>query len=181
MSAGDQAFDPRRFIRARRDGERHSGDDLRAFIGAVTAGSIETYQVTAWLMAAYFRPLDDEETFALTDAMMRSGTVIEFTDLPGPTVDKHSTGGVGDKISLPLAPVVAACGAYVPMVSGRGLGHTGGTLDKLESIPGFDPRLTVEAFKAQTKKLRLAFGAQTKELAPADGVLYSLRYVTATV
>jgi len=175
------SFDPRRFIRARRDGERHTGDDLRAFIRAVTAGTIETYQVTAWLMAAYFKPLDDEETFALTDAMMRSGTVIEFEDLPGPTVDKHSTGGVGDKISLPLAPVVAACGAYVPMISGRGLGHTGGTLDKLEAIPGFDPRLSVEAFKAQTRRLRLAFGAQTAELAPADGVLYSLRDVTATV
>jgi len=181
MADATTAFDPRRFIRARRDGERHSGDDLRAFVRAVTAGTIETYQVTAWLMAAYFKPLDDEETFALTDAMMRSGTVIEFTDLPGPTVDKHSTGGVGDKISLPLAPVVAACGAYVPMISGRGLGHTGGTLDKLESIPGFDPRLSVEAFKAQTRKLRLAFGAQTAELAPADGVLYSLRDVTATV
>ncbi len=181
MPAAGQAFDPRRFIRARRDGERHSGEDLRAFVKAVTAETIETYQVTAWLMAAYFRPLDDEETFALTDAMMRSGTVIEFTDLPGPTVDKHSTGGVGDKISLPLAPLVAACGAYVPMISGRGLGHTGGTLDKLESIPGFDPRLSVEAFTAQTRKLKLAFGAQTKELAPADGVLYSLRDVTATV
>ncbi len=181
MSAGGQAFDARRFIRARRDGERHGGDEIRGFVQAVTAGTIEPYQVTAWLMAAYFRPLDDEETFALTDAMMRSGTVIEFTDLPGPTVDKHSTGGVGDKISLPLAPLVAACGAYVPMISGRGLGHTGGTLDKLESIPGFDPRLSVAAFKAQTRSLRLAFGAQTAELAPADGVLYSLRDVTATV
>jgi len=181
MSAAGQSFDARRFIRDRRDGVGNPPDQLRAFVAAVTAGTIESYQVTAWLMAAYFRPLDDEETFALTDAMMRSGTVIEFTDLPGPTVDKHSTGGVGDKISLPLAPLVAACGAYVPMISGRGLGHTGGTLDKLESIPGFDPRLTVEAFKAQTKKLNLAFGAQTKELAPADGVLYSLRDVTATV
>jgi pyrimidine-nucleoside phosphorylase len=174
-------FDPRRFIRDRRDRKRHSGDDLRAFVHAIVHGGIADYQVTAWLMAAFLNELDDEETFALTDAMMRSGTVIEFEGLPGPTVDKHSTGGVGDKISLPLAPLVAACGAYVPMISGRGLGHTGGTLDKLESIPGFDPRLSVEAFKAQTRKLGLAFGAQTAELAPADGTLYALRDVTATV
>ena len=180
MAAG---FDARRFLRDRRDGRRHTEEDLRAFVHAIVHGGIETYQTTAWLMAAYFNELDDEETFALTDAMMRSGTVIDFArdDLPGPTVDKHSTGGVGDKISLPLAPLVAACGACVPMISGRGLGHTGGTLDKLESIPGFDPRLTVDAFRKQTKKLGLAFGAQTKELAPADGVLYALRDVTATV
>ncbi|MEO6463550.1 MAG: thymidine phosphorylase [Candidatus Eisenbacteria bacterium] len=174
-------FDARRFLRDRRDAKRHPPEDLRAFVDAVVHGGIETYQTTAWLMAAYLNELDDEETFALTDAMMRSGTVITFDDLPGPTVDKHSTGGVGDKISLPLAPLVAACGAFVPMISGRGLGHTGGTLDKLESIPGFDPRLSVAAFKAQTRRLGLAFGAQTAELAPADGVLYSLRDVTATV
>jgi pyrimidine-nucleoside phosphorylase/thymidine phosphorylase len=174
-------FDARRFLRDRRDGRRHAPGDLRAFVHAVVHGGIETYQITAWLMAAYLNELDDEETFALTEAMMRSGTVIEFTDLPGPTVDKHSTGGVGDKISLPLAPLVAACGACVPMISGRGLGHTGGTLDKLESIPGFDPRLPVAAFKAQTRRLGLVFGAQTKELAPADGTLYALRDVTATV
>ena len=174
-------FDARRFLRDRRDAKRHSAEDLAAFVHAVVHGGIETYQITAWLMAAYLNELDDEETFALTDAMMRSGTVIVFDDLPGPTVDKHSTGGVGDKISLPLAPLVAACGAYVPMISGRGLGHTGGTLDKLESIPGFDPRLTVVAFRAQTRRLGLAFGAQTAELAPADGTLYALRDVTATV
>ena len=176
-------FDARRFLRDRRDARRHTAEDLRAFVHAVVHGGIETYQTTAWLMAAYFNELDDEETFALTDAMMRSGTVIDFSadTLPGPTVDKHSTGGVGDKISLPLAPLVAACGAYVPMISGRGLGHTGGTLDKLESIPGFNPRLTVTAFKAQTRQLGLAFGAQTAELAPADGILYGLRDVTATV
>jgi pyrimidine-nucleoside phosphorylase len=176
-------FDARRFLRDRRDNRRHAPEDLRAFVHALVHGGIETYQVTAWLMAAYLNPLDDEETFVLTDAMMRSGTVIEFApgELPGPTVDKHSTGGVGDKISLPLAHLVAACGACVPMISGRGLGHTGGTLDKLESIPGFDPRLPVAAFKAQTKRLGLAFGAQTKELAPADGTLYALRDVTATV
>ena len=175
------AFDARHFIRDRRDGKRHTGDDLRAFVRAIVEKTIPEYQITAWLMAAYLNELDDEETFALTDAMMRSGTVIEFDDLPGPTVDKHSTGGVGDKISLPLAPLVAACGAFVPMISGRGLGHTGGTLDKLESIPGFDPRLSVVAVKAQTRRLGLAFGAQTAELAPADGTLYALRDVTATV
>jgi pyrimidine-nucleoside phosphorylase/thymidine phosphorylase len=174
-------FDARRFLRDRRDAKRHSPEDLRAFVDAVVHGGIETYQITAWLMAAYLNELDDEETYALTDAMMRSGTVITFDDLPGPTVDKHSTGGVGDKVSLPLAPLVAACGAFVPMISGRGLGHTGGTLDKLEAIPGFDPRLTVAAFKAQVRRLGLAFGAQTAELAPADGTLYALRDVTATV
>jgi pyrimidine-nucleoside phosphorylase len=176
-------FDARRFLRDRRDAKRHPPEDLRAFVDAVVHGGIETYQTTAWLMAAYLNELDDEETFVLTDAMMRSGEVIDFgpDELPGPTVDKHSTGGVGDKISLPLAPLVAACGAFVPMISGRGLGHTGGTLDKLESIPGFDPRLPVAAFRAQTKRLGLAFGAQTRELAPADGTLYALRDVTATV
>ena len=175
------AFDPRRFIRARRDGERHSGDDLRAFVRAVTAGTIETYQVTAWLMAAYFKPLDDEETFALTDAMMRSGTVIEFTDLPGPTVDKHSTGGVGDKISLPLAPAVAACGVKVPMISGRGLGHTGGTLDKLEAIPGFRVDLDEPTFRRIVRDIGVCLIGQTAALAPADKKLYALRDVTATV
>ena len=176
-----QAFDARAFIREQRDGARHAPGAVRDFVRAFTAGDVPDYQVSAWLMAVFFKGLADEETFELTDAMLHSGTVIQFDDLPGPTVDKHSTGGVGDKISLPLAPLVAACGAYVPMISGRGLGHTGGTLDKLESIPGFNPKLKVFDFKRLVREHHFAFGGQTAELAPADGKLYALRDVTATI
>jgi pyrimidine-nucleoside phosphorylase len=176
-----QAFDARAFIREQRDGARHAPGAVRDFVRAFTAGDVPDYQVSAWLMAVFFKGLADEETFELTDAMLHSGTVIRFEDLPGPTVDKHSTGGVGDKISLPLAPLVAACGAYVPMISGRGLGHTGGTLDKLESIPGFDPKLKVADFMRLVREHHFAFGGQTTELAPADGKLYALRDVTATI
>ena len=175
------SFDARSFIREKRDGARHAPGAVRAFVAAFTADGVPDYQVAAWLMAVFFRGLDPEETFELTDAMLRSGEVIRFEGLPAPTVDKHSTGGVGDKISLPLAPLVAACGACVPMISGRGLGHTGGALDKLESIPGFDPKLEVAAFKRLVRELGLAFGGQTAQLAPADGKLYALRDVTATV
>ena len=174
-------FDARQFIRDQRDGVRHAPGAVRDFVAAFTRGDVPDYQVTAWLMACFFRPPTDEETFELTDAMLHSGSVIEFEGLPAPTVDKHSTGGVGDKISLPLAPIVAACGACVPMISGRGLGHTGGTLDKLESIPGFSPFLSVADFKRLVATEGFAFGAQTAELAPADGKLYALRDVTATV
>ncbi len=174
-------FDARAFIRTKRDGARHAPGAVRDFVRAFTAGAVPDYQVAAWLMAVFFRSLEDEETFELTDAMLHSGEVIAFTDLPAPTVDKHSTGGVGDKISLPLAPLVAACGACVPMISGRGLGHTGATLDKLESIPGFDPKLPVADFTRLVRTLGFAFGGQTAQLAPADGKLYALRDVTATV
>jgi pyrimidine-nucleoside phosphorylase len=174
-------FDARQFIRDKRDGARHAPGAVRDFTAAFTGGEIPDYQVSAWLMAAFLKGLSDEEAFELTDAMLHSGAVITFDDLPGPTVDKHSTGGVGDKISLPLAPLVAACGAFVPMISGRGLGHTGGTLDKLESIPGFSPFLSVADFKRLVASHGFAFGAQTAELAPADGKLYALRDVTATV
>jgi pyrimidine-nucleoside phosphorylase/thymidine phosphorylase len=176
-----EAFDARAFIREKRDGARHAPGAVRAFVGAFTRGDVPDYQVAAWLMAVFFKSLEDEETFELTDAMLHSGSVIAFEGLPGPTVDKHSTGGVGDKISLPLAPLVAACGAFVPMISGRGLGHTGGTLDKLESIPGFNPKLAVGDFKRLVREQGFAFGGQTAELAPADGKLYALRDVTATV
>ena len=175
------AFDARQFIRDQRDGVRHAPGAVRDFVAAFTRGDVPDYQVTAWLMACFFRPPSDEEAFELTDAMLHSGEVITFSGLPAPTVDKHSTGGVGDKISLPLAPIVAACGACVPMISGRGLGHTGGTLDKLESIPGFSPFLSVADFKRLVASHGMAFGAQTSELAPADGKLYALRDVTATV
>ncbi|MEP7028796.1 MAG: thymidine phosphorylase [Candidatus Eisenbacteria bacterium] len=174
-------FDARGFIRTKRDGARHAPGAVRDFVRAYTAGDVPDYQVAAWLMAVFLRGLADEETFELTDAMLHSGEVIAFEGLPSPTVDKHSTGGVGDKISLPLAPLVAACGACVPMISGRGLGHTGGTLDKLEAIPGFDPKLSVADFKRLVRSLGFAFGGQTAQLAPADGKLYALRDVTATV
>jgi pyrimidine-nucleoside phosphorylase len=173
--------DARTAIRRKRDGGRHTPEEVQALADAYARGEVTDYQMAAWLMAVYFRGLDRDETMALTRTMLHSGTVIEFTDLPGPTVDKHSTGGVGDKISLPLAPIVAACGACVPMLSGRGLGHTGGTLDKLESIPGLRTRLGIDEFKRQVREHGLAFGGQTEELAPADGRLYALRDVTATV
>jgi pyrimidine-nucleoside phosphorylase len=181
MAGREGAFDVRSFLRAKRDGARHDAGAVHAFIAAYTAGDVPDYQVAAWLMAVFFRGLDDEEAFALTDAMLHSGDVLTLKDLPGPTVDKHSTGGVGDKISLPLAPIVAACGACVPMISGRGLGHTGGTLDKLEAIPGFSPKLAPARFASLVKAHGLAFGGQTDRLAPADGKLYALRDVTATV
>jgi pyrimidine-nucleoside phosphorylase len=168
-------------IRTKRDGGRHSPADLDTFLEDYTKDRIPDYQMAAWLMAVYLQGLDDEETLSLTRVMLNSGRVLDFSMLPGPTVDKHSTGGVGDKISLPLAPIVAACGAYVPMISGRALGHTGGTLDKLESIPGFTTRLAAEEFTSQVSQLRLAFGGQTADLAPADGRLYALRDVTSTV
>ena len=181
MAGHDATFDMRTFLRAKRDGARHDAGAVHAFIAAYTAGEVPDYQVAAWLMAAFLRGLDDAETFALTDAMLHSGDVLTLADLPGPTVDKHSTGGVGDKISLPLAPIVAACGACVPMISGRGLGHTGGTLDKLEAIPGFSPQLAPSRFADLVRRHGLAFGGQTDRLAPADGKLYALRDVTATV
>src|SRR6187401_3177891 len=131
-------------IRRKRDGERLDAGEVRQFIAGVTDGSIADYQTAAMLMAIYFQGLDGEELAAWSDAMLRSGDVLELRSVAAPKVDKHSTGGVGDKISLPLAPAVAACGVAVPMVSGRGLGHTGGTLDKLESIPGFRVVLSVE-------------------------------------
>src|SRR5262249_3638922 len=135
-------FDPRAFLREKRDGRRHAPEDLRAFIEGHSSGRIPDYQVSAWLMAAYPHRLDASENHPLTQALLHSGRVFDWRSLGRPTADKHSTGGVGDKISLILAPLVAACDVAVPMVSGRGLGHTGGTLDKLESIPGF--RTTLE-------------------------------------
>ena len=174
-------FDARQFIRDQRDGVRHAPGAVRDFVAAFTRGDVPEYQVTAWLMACFFRPPSEEETFELTDAMLHSGEVIRFDGLPAPTVDKHSTGGVGDKISLPLAPIVAACGACVPMISGRGLGHTGGTLDKLESIPGYRVDLTIDEFKAVLRDVGTSIIGQTASLAPADKKLYALRDVTSTV
>jgi pyrimidine-nucleoside phosphorylase len=173
--------DARRILRAKRDGQAHEAADLRAFVDAFVAGRVPDYQMSAWLMAAFLRGLDDRETEALTLALLHSGRVFDWSDLGRPSADKHSTGGVGDKISLILAPLVAACGVLVPMVSGRGLGHTGGTLDKLESIPGLQTRLEPEALRSQLDRLGVVMVGQGPELAPADGLLYALRDVTATV
>ncbi|HEY4238482.1 MAG TPA: thymidine phosphorylase [Kofleriaceae bacterium] len=172
---------PVQLIRKKRDGGALDDAELRAFIDGVTTGSIPDYQVAAMLMAIFWRGMDDRELATWADAMTRSGDVIDLSAIPRRKVDKHSTGGVGDKISIPLAPAVAACGVAVPMVSGRGLGHTGGTLDKLESIPGFKVNLPVETFKKLVDELNVCLIGQTERIAPADKRLYALRDVTATV
>ena len=168
-------------IRKKRDGLALTKAEVFEFVERYTHGEIPDYQASALLMAVYFRGMDRRETADLTEAMLRSGRVLDFSDLPAAKVDKHSTGGVGDKTSLIVAPAAAAAGALVPMISGRGLGHTGGTLDKLEAIPGFGPRLPYQEFQRVLKKCGLAFGAATEEFAPADQKLYALRDVTATV
>jgi pyrimidine-nucleoside phosphorylase len=172
---------PQALIRKKRNGEALSPDELRDFMAGVTDESIPDYQVSAMLMAIYFRGLADEELAVWSEAMLQSGDVLDLSAIARPKVDKHSTGGVGDKISLPLAPAVAACGVAVPMVSGRGLGHTGGTLDKLESIPGFSVNLDIERFTELVDTLGLCLIGQTAEIAPADKRLYALRDVTGTV
>jgi pyrimidine-nucleoside phosphorylase len=172
---------PVQLIRKKRDGGTLDDDELRAFIGWVTDAAIPDYQIAAMLMAIFFRGLDDRELATWADAMTRSGDVIDLSAIARRKVDKHSTGGVGDKISIPLAPAVAACGVAVPMVSGRGLGHTGGTLDKLESIPGFRVDLPVERFAELVDSIGVCLIGQTSRIAPADKRLYALRDVTATI
>jgi pyrimidine-nucleoside phosphorylase len=168
-------------IRKKRDGQELSDAEIQYVVRAVTSGEIPDYQISAWLMAVVLRGLTRDETSALTDSMLRSGEVLDLSDLPASKVDKHSTGGVGDKTSLILAPLVAAAGLIVPMISGRGLGHTGGTLDKLESIPGFNVNLSVPEFHRVLKTCGCAMIGQTSEIAPADRKLYALRDVTGTV
>jgi pyrimidine-nucleoside phosphorylase len=172
---------PQDVIARKRDGAELDREEIDAFVKGATDGSWADYQLSALLMAVYLRGMSPRETAALTDAMMRSGIVADLSNIRAPKADKHSTGGVGDKVSLHLAPMVAACGVVVPMVSGRGLGHTGGTLDKLEAIPGFRTGLSFAEFQAQLGAIGLALIGQTDEIAPADRKLYSLRDVTATV
>ncbi len=173
--------DPREFIRTKRDRRTHEPGAVRDFIAAYRRGEVQDYQMSAWLMAAFLNGLDAAETDALTQSLLRSGRVFDWSALGRPAADKHSTGGVGDKISLMLAPLVAACGVLVPMVSGRGLGHTGGTLDKLESIPGFRTTLEPDVMRAQLDRIGVVMVGQGPDLAPADGLLYALRDVTSTV
>jgi pyrimidine-nucleoside phosphorylase len=168
-------------IRRKRDGGALAPAELAALVAGITDGSVPDYQTAAFLMAVFFRGFSAEELAAWTDAMVRSGEVLALAGVGARKVDKHSTGGVGDKISLPLAPAVAACGVAVPMVSGRGLGHTGGTLDKLESIPGFTVNLPTERFAAQVAEIGACLIGQTEHLAPADRKLYALRDVTGTI
>jgi pyrimidine-nucleoside phosphorylase len=168
-------------IRTKRDGGQLDRASLEWFVAGVTDGSLPDYQASALLMAIVLRGMTAEETAALTDAMVRSGVRVDYPGLQGIPVDKHSTGGVGDKTSIILAPLAAACGAYVPMMSGRGLGHTGGTLDKLESIPGFRTRLYLDELRQAVSTIGCAMIGQTSEVAPADRKLYALRDVTGTV
>lgn len=167
-------------ILAKRHGQEHTAEELTRFLDAYVAGEVPDYQVAAWLMAVCWRGMTNAETAALTTAMARSGEVLDLADLPN-TVDKHSTGGVGDKTTLVLAPLLAAMGGTVAKMSGRGLGHTGGTVDKLESIPGFRSSLSEEEFLAQARRVGVVVTGQSKDLAPADGLLYALRDATGTV
>lgn len=168
-------------IRRKRDGGTLTNEELKGLIDAYTSGDVPDYQMASFLMAVYFQSMEPAELATWTDAMLHSGEVLDLSDVPGPHIDKHSTGGVGDKVSLVLAPLAVAAGLKVPMISGRGLGHTGGTLDKLESIPGFDVDQTVERFKELVSEVGCGLIGQTGEIAPADKELYALRDVTGTV
>ena len=170
-----------RLIERKREGESLNDAEWHELISEYAAGTVPDYQMSALLMAIYFRGLDRSETNALTDAMLASGGQLDLAHLPQARIDKHSTGGVGDKVSLILAPLIASLGVAVPMMSGRGLGHTGGTLDKLESIPGFRTDLSLDAAARQIESIGCALIGQTKEIAPADRKLYALRDATATV
>ena len=171
---------PQEVIRRKRDGAALSRSEVQEFISGLTSGAVSEGQVAAFAMAVFFKGMDAEEAVGLTLAMRDSGTVLKW-DLPGPVVDKHSSGGIGDNLSLMLAPMLAACGLYVPMISGRGLGHTGGTLDKLDAIPGYVTQPDLDLFRQVTREAGCAIIGQTADLAPADKRLYGIRDVTATV
>jgi pyrimidine-nucleoside phosphorylase len=165
----------------KRNGESHSREEIEFLVNGYVDGSIPEYQISAWLMAVYFSGMNGEESGAMTRAMIESGSTMDLSELPGPLVDKHSTGGVGDKVSLILAPTAAACGLQVPMMSGRALGHTGGTLDKLESIHGYSTRMDVAKFRSIISECGYAMTGQSEDIVPADRRLYALRDVTGTV
>jgi thymidine phosphorylase len=171
---------PQEIIRRKRDGAALSAEEIAAFIEDLTSGAVADEQAAAFAMAVFFRGMTVAERVALTEAMRDSGATLDW-ELPGPVVDKHSTGGVGDNVSLMLAPALAACGAFVPMISGRGLGHTGGTLDKLDSVPGYATQPDIETFRRVVRETGAAIIGQTADLAPADRRLYAIRDVTATV
>ena len=168
-------------ILKKRDGGNLTRQEIAGFVDGVTEGTIPDYQAAAFLMASYLNGMNGEEMVGLTHCMLHSGSVLDLSDIPGRKVDKHSTGGVGDKMSIILAPVVASCGVPVPMISGRGLGHTGGTLDKLESIPGFSTQMSIAAYRKQLAEIGVVMIGQTEDIAPADKKLYALRDVTGTV
>ena len=172
---------PQEIIRKKRDGETLSADEIAFFAGGLTSGAVSEGQVAAFAMAVFFMGLSMDERVALTRAMRDSGTVLAWPDADGPVLDKHSTGGVGDNVSLMLAPIIAACGGVVPMISGRGLGHSGGTLDKMESIPGYSTQPDETLFRQAVKTAGCAIIGQTSDLAPADKRFYAIRDVTATV
>ncbi len=172
---------PQEIIRRKRDGQKLTAEEIAAFIAGLTSGTISDGQVAAFAMAVFFNGMSRDEAVSLTEAMRSSGDVLDWSDLPGPVTDKHSTGGVGDNVSLMLAPIVAACGAYVPMISGRGLGHTGGTLDKMDSIPGYVSQPDIARFRKAVLETGCAVIGQTGDLAPADKRFYAIRDVTATV
>jgi thymidine phosphorylase len=176
-------FLPQEVIRRKRDGDRLTAREIETFVAGIADDSLGEGQIAAFAMAVFLRGMTAEETVALTRAMTASGRQIDWRslDLPGPVLDKHSTGGVGDKVSLVLAPLLAACGAFVPMISGRGLGHTGGTLDKLEAIPGYDTAPDIGTFQKTVAEAGCAIIGQTADLAPADRRFYAVRDVTATV
>ena len=172
---------PQDIIRRKRDGAELSREEIAFFVKGVTSGEVAEYQMSAWLMAVFLKGMTDAEQSALTEAMLHSGEILDFSDIAKPKADKHSTGGVGDKTSLLIAPMAAAAGVCVPMISGRGLGHTGGTLDKLESIPGYRVNLSLKEFRSVLEEVGFAMNGQTAEIAPADKKLYAMRDATATV
>lgn len=174
-------MNPYSIIRNKQIGKEHPPEEIEYLVQKYTTGDIPDYQMSAWLMAVYFQGMTQQETISYTKSLKNSGENLDFSHLPGYVLDKHSTGGVGDKVSLILGPILAACGCFVPMLSGRGLGHTGGTIDKLESIPGYKSDLPLKEFQRIVEETGLSIMCQTEEICPADGKIYALRDVTATV